>query len=227
MAGGERRQQIILVAMRLFSQRGFRGTTTKEIAKVAGVSEAMVFRHFSNKEDLYSAILDHKACAGGMADPCELVADAVKRRDDHAIFAALAQELMNHHEQDTEFLRLLTHSALEGHQLKDMFMDRTVRRMYEFLGGYIRERQCEGAMREIDPAIIVRAFLGMVIHHSLNNTLWDTSHSLLKISNEQAAQEFADILLKGVVRSGHAPRPGKKRHASQRPRAKKKREIRK
>jgi TetR/AcrR family transcriptional regulator len=42
--------------MRLFSQRGFRGTTTKEIAVAAGVSEAMVFRHFANKEVLYSAI---------------------------------------------------------------------------------------------------------------------------------------------------------------------------
>ena len=60
MAGDERRTQILQVAMRLFSQRGFRGTTTREIAVAAGVSEAMVFRHFANKEELYTAILDHK-----------------------------------------------------------------------------------------------------------------------------------------------------------------------
>ena len=41
MAGEERRLQILRLAMRLFSQRGFRGTTTKEIAQAAGVSEAM------------------------------------------------------------------------------------------------------------------------------------------------------------------------------------------
>ncbi|HYW70404.1 MAG TPA: helix-turn-helix domain-containing protein, partial [Pyrinomonadaceae bacterium] len=62
MTGEDRRLQILRVAMRLFSQRGFRGTTTKEIALTAGVSEAMVFRHFATKEELYSAILDHKAC---------------------------------------------------------------------------------------------------------------------------------------------------------------------
>src|ERR1700687_2809897 len=62
MAGDERRMQILRCAVSLFSQRGFRGTTTKEIAHAAGISEAMVFRHFATKEELYSAILAHKAC---------------------------------------------------------------------------------------------------------------------------------------------------------------------
>src|SRR5215216_6376854 len=76
MAGEERRSQILAVAVSLFSDRGFRGTTTKEIAQAAGVSEAMVFRHFATKEELYTAILDHKACALEIADPCKLVEDA-------------------------------------------------------------------------------------------------------------------------------------------------------
>jgi len=198
MAGEERRQQIVRIAMKLFSQRGFRGTTTKEIAHGAGVSEAMVFRHFATKEELYNAILDHKACTGTI-DPCNLLADAITRKDDRAVFAELARALMQHHEQDTEFLRLLTHAALEEHQLAELFWDRVVRQMYEFLGGYICERQRDGALRSIDPAIIVRAFLGMVIHHSLNNTLWDKQRRLLDISNERAAREFTDILLGGVT----------------------------
>src|SRR5919206_4747957 len=64
MAAEERRLQIVRVAMRLFSERGFRGTTTKEIAQAAGVSEAIIFRHFATKEDLYSAIIDLKSCDG-------------------------------------------------------------------------------------------------------------------------------------------------------------------
>src|SRR5919107_1928215 len=64
MAAEDRRLQIALTAMRLFSERGFRGTTTKEIAQAAGVSEAIIFRHFATKEDLYSAIIDLKSCAG-------------------------------------------------------------------------------------------------------------------------------------------------------------------
>ena len=63
MAGDERRQQIIETAESLFSENGFRGTTTKKIADKAGISEAMVFKHFANKDELYSAILDQKSCS--------------------------------------------------------------------------------------------------------------------------------------------------------------------
>ncbi|HEX8129550.1 MAG TPA: TetR/AcrR family transcriptional regulator [Pyrinomonadaceae bacterium] len=201
MAGEDRRKQILQVAMRLFSQHGFRGTTTKEIAQAAGVSEAMVFRHFANKEELYSAIIDHKACAENFQCPADIVPDALALKDDRAVFTGLALAMMRHHEHDTEFLRLLTHSALEGHELAHMFWDRNVRGMYDFLGSYIRERQREGAMRDIDPTIIVRGFLGMVIHHSLNNLLWDTRRRLLDITNERAAAEFTEILLRGIAAS--------------------------
>jgi AcrR family transcriptional regulator len=199
MAGGERRLQILRVAMRLFSQRGFRGTTTKEIAQAAAVSEAMVFRHFATKEELYSAILDHKACLHDALDPRLIVADAIKRKDDAAVFEGLALDALDHHDCDPEFQRLLLHSALEEHDLAHMFWDKFVRRIYRSLGGYIRERQREGAIVEIEPALVVRAFIGMVMHHSLNNNLWDRKQSLLRVSNQTAAREFTSILLQGVA----------------------------
>jgi AcrR family transcriptional regulator len=198
MAGEERRLQILTVAVRLFSQKGFRGTTTKEIAQAAGVSEAMVFRHFATKEELYAAILDHKACSGDRFEPEEMAADGIERKDDRAVFESLALGALNHHERDPEFQRLLLHSALEKHELAQMFFDKFVRRVYEFLGGYIRERQREGALIEMDPAIVVRSFVGMVMHHSLNNNLWDPSRRLVNISNESAAKNFTDILLNGI-----------------------------
>lgn len=199
MAGEDRRQQILGVAMRLFSRRGFRGTTTKEIASAAGVSEAMVFRHFATKQELYAAILDHKACAGSLGDPCEIFGDAIRRKDDRGVLTGVALALMRHHEEDPEFLRLLTHAALEDHELAAMFWERTIRQMYDTLGGYLRDRQRDGALRPIDPLIVVRSFLGMVIHHSLNNTLWDKKRILINITNERAAAEFAEILLRGVA----------------------------
>ena len=199
MAGEERRLQILAVAVSLFSQKGFRGTTTKEIAQAAGVSEAMVFRHFATKQELYSAILDHKACASGRFDPAEMAADPIERKDDPAVFESLALGALNHHENDPEFQRLLLHSALEKHELAQMFFDTIVRHVYDFLGNYIRVRQRDGAFIEIDPAIVVRCFIGMVMHHSLNNNLWDPDRRLLNISNESAAKLFTDILLKGIT----------------------------
>src|SRR6188474_681856 len=201
MAGDERRSQLLRVAVDLFSHEGFRGTTTKKIAQAAGVSEAMVFRHFANKEELYAAILDHKACSGDAVDLEMMVADAVARRDDRAVFEGLAFHALEHHEHDPNFQRLLLHAALEGHELAQMFFEKFVRRVYEFLGGYIRERQRDGAMIDVDPAIVVRAFIGMIIHHSLNNNLWDPKRHLLNLSNETAARSFTEILLNGITTS--------------------------
>jgi AcrR family transcriptional regulator len=197
MAGEERRLQILRVAVSLFAHNGFRGTTTKEIARAAGVSEAMVFRHFATKEELYTAILA-QACASGIEDPGELVAQSVRLKDDQAVFETLAATALEHHENDKEFLRLLLHAALEGHELAQMFWDRVVLHFYEFLGGYILERQRDGAFREIEPRIVVRAFIGMLIHHSLNNNLWDPSRRLLNITNQEAAREFTEVLLRGI-----------------------------
>ncbi len=198
MGGDERRLQILRVAVSLFAHEGFRGTTTKKIAQAAGVSEAMVFRHYANKEELYTAILDHKACSGDAINPELMVAEALKRKDDRAVFEGLAFGALEHHESDPEFQRLLLHSALEGHELAQMFFEKFVRRVYEFLGAYIRERQRDGAIIKIDPAIVVRAFIGMIIHHSLNNNLWDPQRRLLNLSNESAAKHFTDILLGGI-----------------------------
>jgi AcrR family transcriptional regulator len=198
MSAKERRLQILRVAVSLFSRRGFVGTTTKEIAQAAGVSEAMVFRHFANKQELYSAILDHKACSGDTMNPEAMVAEALREKDDRAVFERLAVGALDHHECDPEFQRLLLHAALEGHELAQMFFEKFVRRVYELLGNYIAERQRDGAMVAMDPAIVVRAFIGMVIHHSLNNNLWDPQRRLLKISNQEAAKQFSDILLNGI-----------------------------
>ena len=210
MTAEDRRLQILSVAVSLFSQKGFGGTTTREIAHMAGVSEAMVFRHFATKQELYTAILDHKACSGDSMNPEEMVAEALKHKDDHAVFEQLALGALQHHEWDPEFQRLLLHSALEGHELAQMFFEKFVRRVYKLLGDYITVRQRDGAMVKVDPAIVVRAFLGMIIHHSLNNNLWDPQRRLLKISNEDAAKQFTDILLNGI---SAAPESSSKRES--------------
>ena len=212
MAGEERRLQILRIAVSLFSNRGFRGTTTKEIAQAAGVSEAMVFRHFATKEELYAAILDHKACVGsGSFEPADVAGEAIARKDDRGVFESLALEALNHHEVDPEFQRLLLYSALEKHKLAEMFFDGFVRKVYEFLGTYLQERQREGALLEIDPAVVVRCFIGMVMHHSLSNNLWDPKHRLLDISNEQAAKHFTDILLNGISTNANSGKRNGKR----------------
>jgi AcrR family transcriptional regulator len=63
LPSGERRQAIVTAVKGAFADKGFDGTTTRELARAAGVSEALLYKHFPSKESLYVAMLE--ACADG------------------------------------------------------------------------------------------------------------------------------------------------------------------
>src|SRR5258706_10307768 len=62
----ERRKAIVTAAIPLFARKGFSGTTTRELAEAAGISEALLFRHFPSKKHLYGEIL-RLGCEGDPA----------------------------------------------------------------------------------------------------------------------------------------------------------------
>src|SRR5262245_12064134 len=57
LSSQERRAAIIQAVRRVFAEKGFHGTTTRALADAAGVSEALLFKHFPNKEALYAAMM--------------------------------------------------------------------------------------------------------------------------------------------------------------------------
>ena len=63
LSADERKQAIVDAVRNVFAEKGFDGTTTRELARAAGVSEALLYKHFPSKESLYTAMLD--ACAKG------------------------------------------------------------------------------------------------------------------------------------------------------------------
>jgi len=63
LSAAERRRDIVDAVRDVFAEKGFDGTTTRDLAQSAGVSEALLYRYFPSKESLYAAMLD--ACAKG------------------------------------------------------------------------------------------------------------------------------------------------------------------
>ncbi len=58
MTAANRRAALLECACGVFARGSYRGTTTKEIACEAGISEPILYRHFASKRDLYLACLD-------------------------------------------------------------------------------------------------------------------------------------------------------------------------
>ncbi len=58
LPAGERRQAVLDTACGVFFEKSYRGATTAEIARMAGITEPILYRHFGSKRDLYIACLD-------------------------------------------------------------------------------------------------------------------------------------------------------------------------
>jgi len=196
ISGAARRQQILGVATELFAVRGFLGTTTRQIAQRARVSEALLFRHFPNKEALYWAVIDNKVRLRGKF---EQLNTALASEHDHAVFATLAEGIIRRATEDTTLSRLLLFSALENHRLSARFFRSHIAGYYKTLAGFVAQRVKSGEFRRVDPLLAARGFLGMVIYHVWIQELFGGKRYKV-FDAGSAARAFADIWLQGMRR---------------------------
>jgi AcrR family transcriptional regulator len=132
LSGEERRAAIIKAVRRLFADKGFHGTTTRELAGAAGVSEALLFKHFPTKEALYSAML--LACCPAKDSP---VIERLKTLEPSAAALVIlvhwiASRLIegggpDEEEQEIQH-RLMLRSLLEDGEFARFFLERVVAR---------------------------------------------------------------------------------------------------
>jgi TetR/AcrR family transcriptional regulator len=196
MRGAERRQHFIDAALRLFSSSGFRGTSTRAIAEAAGVSEALLFRHFPSKADLYAAILQQKARESGFATRFEALGRLAQRVDDRALVHYLVRAILDSYERDPDFERLMLYAALEGHELATTSRQLFGEPAFALLRDYVVQRQQAGAFRAGDPALLVFGLVALPAYFSMAHRL--LGMRLTTTSDRAAADLFTRIVLDGV-----------------------------
>ena len=188
--------------MALFALQGFEGTTTRQIAERAGVNEAIIFRHFPRKEDLYWAVIDSKCQTAGKRE--KLAAALHSSENDRVIFASIAEDILRRNTEDSTLSRLLLFTALENHRLSHRFFRTYVAENYEALAAHIRRRIQEKRFRRVDPLLAARGFLGMVIYHFLIQELFGGKH-YQKFDRKQVSDVLTDIWLQGMQARAGAP----------------------
>lgn len=189
------RDKLLEAAIKLFAEKGFNGTTTKEIAEKAEVNEALIFRHFSTKRDLYCAIIEKKIFEEpGIEIALETHKDS---KDDALVFTAIATRMFDRCGKDPSFMRLLHFSALEGHDLSDMFFETYVEYINMLICDYIETRIKDGALRNVNPLYASKAFIGMVVNQIIAQELFGEKKRG-KIDQEQLIATFVGIFLTGI-----------------------------
>ena len=171
----DRRARIIDAALHLFSEKGFSGTRTREIARRAGISEALIFRHFRSKEQLYNEAL--KSTLEGHPLVFDL-SDRIEQQDDYGVLEAYALHMVEHGLNDERLFRLILYSGLEGVPISphsDLHRDSRDQGVLEpadlILVRYFEQRIKDKAFADHNPAVAVRHFRNAVAMYVVDNIL--------------------------------------------------------
>ena len=207
LSGEERRTRILDAALRLFADKGFSGTRTREIAELAGISETLIFQHFKTKEDLYRAALTELFSQHPVMPEVE---ERMAKKDDFGVFSTLALHVIRYSRQDSRFIRLAIFSALELPRRARFFHHRRpLARLFrsrrgkatlpwpELLVPYIQQRIDEGAFKDVNAQIAARLFVAMIYTYVLDQEV-SISGPPLPFSDEEAVETLVRIFLDGL-----------------------------
>ena len=144
LPAAERRQALIDTAIRVFSDGSYRGTTTAEIARAAGISEPILYRHFASKRDLYLAALDH--VWGKMRAQWEAaLTDSANVRE---AFEAIGRSHVSVHDCKFQMAELWVQALSEATEDPELrkHLRRHMREVHDFIAGVIRKGQEQGVL---------------------------------------------------------------------------------
>jgi AcrR family transcriptional regulator len=152
----ERRQAVLDTACQVFSKSSYRGATTAEIAREAGITEPILYRHFGSKRDLYLACLDE--AWGSFRE----FAEEAERANPAGCLGAIADMYMAQRAR-VRLVDLWIQAITEASDDATIAeaVRNQIREVHEFFAGVIRHGQAAGAINpDRDPVAEAWIFIG-------------------------------------------------------------------
>jgi TetR/AcrR family transcriptional regulator len=198
MSAADRRAQLIDVALDVFSRQGFRGATTKKIAAQAGVTEALIFRHFPSKGALYTAVLDSRLASPQRRRRHAELEALMEHDDDSAVVGAMLRNICERYARDPRFLKVVLFAALEGHREALAHLSETGGGHLRAIKSYIARRQKIGALAAGEPDTLLLAINGMAHFYGIVTRIFEMPVS--SGSDQTVVDFFTRVAMNGVCR---------------------------
>ena len=143
-----RREQILKTALKLFAAQGFDATSTRQIAKEAGIAEGLIFHYFPTKASLLTAILEDRL-EGQRAFRTQLrpLLEDAGGKPAPEVLRALASGWLATLRRDEEFVVVLFATAQTNPEVRAAWLG-LIREGTELLTGYLASRVEAGELRE-------------------------------------------------------------------------------
>lgn len=169
-----RREQLLDVALRLFSSQGFSATPTKQIAKEAGVAEGLVFHYFPSKVDILKALAETRNTFAGEV---RALLDGVEERPAREVLRELATGWVSLVRREGAFLSMLLAESQTNTELEATFRE-VVGGTVDKLAGYLAARVVAGELRaglEVQSAALIffsPLIVFFITRRHLSDTVW-------------------------------------------------------
>ena len=157
----KQRERILDAATQLFARQGYRGTSTREIARLADVAENTLFRYFEQKEELFWATL--RARLGEFDLRKRLRESLAEEKEPGIVLPQLLDQLLDTATLNPELLRLIMVALIESRGktaavLKE-YLAPAIARIHQYLAAHI----ARGKLRPVDPWSITTALIATSI----------------------------------------------------------------
>ncbi|HEY9836260.1 MAG TPA: TetR/AcrR family transcriptional regulator [Vampirovibrionales bacterium] len=187
------RTRILNAAQRLFAQKGYNGTTTRDLAQAANVAEGTLFRHFANKK----AILVELATEGWIEILTDLLTELSEMGSYQAVAQVMRRRMLNIH-KNADLMRVCFLEAQFHPELRDRIQAEVISKMTDVAEAFFETAMERGIYRPMNPRLVAHVFLGMFAVAGFSQQTLLENDSSPKAMQEMA-EGLADIFLHGVL----------------------------
>ena len=156
------RDKIVDAALQAFSERGFDGARTRDIARRAGVNQGLITYHFSSKLDLWKAAVERIFAL--LRDEFAGRLEALEDVEPVARLRSLARHFVRFTAAHPELHRLMVEEGKTDGPRMQWLVDRHVRPLYEASRVLIEAAQREGALPQTHPVHLYYILIGAAAH---------------------------------------------------------------
>jgi AcrR family transcriptional regulator len=155
----DRREDILQASLHLFAEKGFHGTSMRDIARSADITEGLIYHYFENKRDLFRAIIDEHSFLPLLRTLPELA----EHLDLRGLLIVLARGFFDVLRQNTELTRLLLQEVQVFPEEKEAFFSDAVGQSISELAQILDSRMSGRTRAQIDPQVAARIFFNSLL----------------------------------------------------------------
>ena len=189
---GRRRAEILAAAARIFADKGYANTATREIAEAADVAEGTLYNYFANKRDILFAIAQETEA------PMETAVMATEHIQDRAAVITMVERALDLQETQVHFWRSLLAEAWVDDAILQQFVAIRLQRTHRRLTAFIAEQVADGALRPVDPILTAQLIMGMFVA-VIAPEVRGVSGARTPEERRALAEAIVELLLDGIL----------------------------